>query len=207
MLQVKLLRAVQQKSFRRIGGTEDITIDARIISATNKNLLESVKNNTFREDLYYRLNVVPVNVPPLRKRQEDIPLLTNFLIQKYSKAFGKEIRNISPYALALLMTYPFPGNVRELENIIERSIALESSNIILPENLILTDHASAVEHNFSQMDIPDGGLDLNHELEKLEKIIIEKAIQKTGGSRKKTADLLGVTIDSLHYRMDKLGIR
>jgi len=206
MLQVKLLRAVQQKAFRRIGGTEDIKIDARIISATNKNLLEGVKNNTFREDLYYRLNVVSIKVPPLRERQEDIPLITNHLIKKYSKAFGKEIRNISPYAMALLMTYPFPGNVRELENIIERSIALESSNIILPENLILTNDSSAVDHSFSQLDIPDRGLDLNHELEKLEKIIIEKALQKTGGSRKKTADLLGVTTDSLHYRMDKLGI-
>lgn len=206
MLQVKLLRAVQQKSFRRVGGTEDIKIDARIISATNKNLLEGVKKNTFREDLYYRLNVVPINVPPLRERQEDIPLITEFLIEKYSKAFGKEIRNISPYAMALLMTYPFPGNVRELENIIERSIALESSNIILPENLILTSDASAVDHGFSQIDIPDGGLDLNQELEKLERIIIEKTLQKTGGSRKKTADLLNVTTDSLHYRMDKLGI-
>jgi len=206
MLQVKLLRAVQQKSFRRIGGTEDIKIDARIISATNRNLPESVKNNTFREDLYYRLNVVTIKVPPLRERQEDIPLITNFLIQKYSKTFGKEIRNISPYAMALLMAYPFPGNVRELENIIERSIAMESSNIILPENLILTNDLSAIEHNFSQMDIPDDGLDLNHELEKLERILIEKALLKTGGSRKKTADLLGVTTDSLHYRMDKLDI-
>ncbi|MDR2861037.1 MAG: sigma-54 dependent transcriptional regulator [Syntrophobacterales bacterium] len=206
MLQVKLLRAVQQKSFRRIGGTEDIKIDARIISATNKNLLEGVKNNTFREDLYYRLNVVPINVPPLRERQEDIPLITKFLIQKYSKAFGKEIRNISPYAMELLMTYPFPGNVRELENIIERSIAMESSNIILPENLILNSDLPTAEHTFSQLDIPDKGFDLNHELEKLEKVLIEKALQKTGGSRKKTADLLGVTIDSLHYRMDKLNI-
>jgi len=207
LLQVKLLRAVQEKSFRRVGGTEDIKVDVRIISATNKNLEEKVRDNTFREDLYYRLNVIPVNIPPLRNRDEDIPLLTKHLIHKYSVEFGKEIRNISSYAMELLMKYSFPGNVRELENIIERSIALETSNIILPENLVLNSNVPIAERALAQFDVPEGGLDLEEELGKIERTFIEKALQKAGGSRKKTAELLRITADSLHYRMDKLDMR
>ncbi|MBU2028170.1 MAG: sigma-54 dependent transcriptional regulator, partial [Proteobacteria bacterium] len=134
LLQVKLLRVVQEKTFRRIGGSDDIRVDVRIISATNRNLADGVKSGSFREDLFYRLNVIPINLPPLRERREDIPILTKHFIEKYSREFNKEIKTISAYALELLMEYPFPGNVRELENIIERSIALETSNIILPEN-------------------------------------------------------------------------
>jgi len=207
LLQVKLLRAVQEKSFRRVGGTEDIKVDVRIISATNKNLEEKVRDNTFREDLYYRLNVIPVNIPPLRNRDEDIPLLTKHLIHKYSVEFGKEIRNISSYAMELLMKYSFPGNVRELENIIERSIALETSNIILPESMNVRSIFPIAERALAQFDVPEGGLDLEEELGKIERTFIEKALQKAGGSRKKTAELLRITADSLHYRMDKLDMR
>ena len=141
LLQVKLLRVVQEKTFRRIGGADDIHVDVRIISATNQNLADNVKSGSFREDLYYRLNVIPLHLPPLRERKEDIPALTRHFIEKYSREFGKEIKTISAYALELLMQYPFPGNIRELENIIERSVALETSNIILPENLILSQAA------------------------------------------------------------------
>jgi two-component system response regulator PilR (NtrC family) len=207
LLQVKLLRAAQEKSFRRIGGTDDIKVNVRIISATNKNLEEKVRDGSFREDLYYRLNVIPLNIPPLRNRKEDIPLLTRHLIDKYSREFGKEIRNISSYAMELLMEYPFPGNVRELENIIERSIALETSNIILPENLVLHSNIPIAERTLSQFEIPDGGLDLNEEMAKIEKIFIEKALQKTGGAKKKTAELLRITVDSLQYRTEKLDMR
>ena len=134
-LQVKLLRIIQERTFRRIGGAEDIKVDVRIISATNKNLQERVKKGEFREDLYYRLNVIPIFIPPLRQRREDIPLLINNFIEKYSQMFGKEIQTISSYAMELLMNYDFPGNIRELQNIIERGVAMESSNIILPESL------------------------------------------------------------------------
>ena len=130
-LQVKLLRVVQEKTFRRVGGARDISVDVRIISATNQNLEEHVKNGDFREDLFYRLNVIPVEVPPLRERKEDIPLLVDHFIEKYSREYNKEIKKMSPYAMGLLTEYPFPGNVRELENIIERSVALETTNIIL----------------------------------------------------------------------------
>ncbi|RPI41525.1 MAG: sigma-54-dependent Fis family transcriptional regulator, partial [Bacteroidetes bacterium] len=120
LLQVKLLRVVQEKTFRRIGGADDIHVDVRIISATNQNLADNVKSGSFREDLFYRLNVIPLHLPALRERREDIPALTRHFIEKYSREFGKEIKTISAYALELLMQYPFPGNIRELENIIER---------------------------------------------------------------------------------------
>ncbi|MHB9098989.1 MAG: sigma-54-dependent transcriptional regulator [Syntrophales bacterium] len=195
LLQVKLLRIVQEKTFRRIGGTDDIHVDVRIISATNQNLVDNVKTGTFREDLYYRLNVIPLHLPPLRERKEDIPVLTEYFIEKYSREFGKEIKTISAYALELLMQYPFPGNIRELENIIERSVALETSNIILPENLVL-----------DITDIPDAGLNLNDEIAKFEKTLIEKALRKAKGSKTKAADLLMISYDSLYYRSEKLGI-
>lgn len=198
-LQVKLLRVVQERTFRRIGGSEDIKVDVRIISATNKNLQEKVKKGEFREDLYYRLNVIPIFLPPLRERREDIPLLINSFIEKYSKMFDKEIRNISSYAMELLMNYDFPGNIRELENIIERGVAIESSNIILPENL--TFNAPKFD-----MEIDDRGIDLNAELDGIEKMLIEKALLKSKGSKKKAAELLKITFDSLRHRIEKLGV-
>jgi two-component system, NtrC family, response regulator PilR len=205
VLQVKLLRVVQEKTFRRVGGGEDIKVDVRIISATNQNLQERVKKGEFREDLYFRLNVIPIHMPPLRERKEDIPILTKHFIEKYAREFGKEVRMISSYAMELLMGYAFPGNIRELENIIERGVAMETSNIILPENLVLSAEADAVQKNID-LNIPDQGIDLNAELEKIEKRAIEKALQKTKGSKTKAAEILHVTFDSLRYRIEKLGV-
>lgn len=205
LLQVKLLRVVQEKTFRRIGDSEDIRVDVRIISATNKNLADNVTSGLFREDLYYRLNVIPFHLPPLRERKEDIPVLTRHFIEKYSREFGKEIRTISAYALELLMQYPFPGNIRELENIIERSIALETSNIILPENLILSQGMAKKEGSLLS-ELPDTGINLNEELEKFEKALLEKALLKAQGSKTRAAELLRISYDSLHYRTEKLGI-
>ncbi len=205
VLQVKLLRVVQEKTFRRIGGAEDIKVDVRIISATNQNLEEKVKKGEFREDLYFRLNVIPIHMPPLRERKEDIPLLTKHFIEKYAREFDKEIRTISSYAMELLMNYAFPGNIRELENIIERGVAMESSNIILPENLVLAANAASGIQNYD-LGITDAGIYLNKELEKIEKAMIEKALQKAKGSKTKAAELLHVTFDSLRYRMEKLGV-
>ena len=205
VLQVKLLRVVQEKTFRRIGGSEDIKVDVRIISATHQNLEEKVKKGEFREDLYYRLNVIPIFIPPLRERKEDIPLLINNFIEKYAQMFGKEIRTISSYAMELLINYDFPGNIRELENIIERSVAMETSNIILPENLTLSADTAAGAPNFN-IEITDKGIDLSAELEKIEKIMIEKALLRVKGSKTKAAKLLNVTFDSLRYRMEKLNV-
>jgi two-component system response regulator PilR (NtrC family) len=205
LLQVKLLRVVQEKTFRRIGGADDIHVDVRIISATNQNLVDNVKKGSFREDLFYRLNVIPLHLPPLRERKEDIPILTKHFIEKYSREFGKEIKTISAYALELLMHYPFPGNIRELENIIERSVAMETSNLILPENLILTQNPSKTEGDMAS-ELSDRGINLNDELAKFEKAMIEKALLKAHGSKSKAAELLKISYDSLHYRSEKLGI-
>ncbi len=205
-LQVKLLRVVQEKTFRRIGGAEDIKVDVRIISATNQDLEQKVKNGAFREDLYYRLNVIPVKIPPLRERNEDIPLLTSYFIEKYSKEFKKEIKKISPYALQLLMQHSFPGNVRELENIIERSVALETTNIILPENLVMPGAGGIDEDAGLSAGIPDEGINLNEEMARVEILLIKKALQKTNGSKTKAAKLLNISFDSLRYRLEKLDI-
>jgi two-component system response regulator PilR (NtrC family) len=207
VLQVKLLRVVQEKTFLRIGGTENIRVDVRIISATNRNLEEMIKKGEFREDLYYRLNVIPVHIPPLRARNEDIPVLTKYFIEKYSREFGKGIKNISNYAMELLMDYQFPGNVRELENIIERSVALENSSIVLPENLLFSRKDSAAQNDsFKMGNIPDQGLNLNDELARFERALIEKTLEKSKGSKTKAAELLMISFDSLRYRLEKLGI-
>lgn len=205
LLQVKLLRVVQEKTFRRIGGTLDIKVNVRIISATNQNLEDKVKRGSFREDLYYRLNVIPIHLPPLRERREDIPVLTRYFIEKYSQEFAKDIKTISSYALELLMDYPFPGNVRELQNIIERSVALESTNIILPDNLFI-DREQVKNDHPHPAGIPEVGIQLNEELAKIERQFIEMALNKTKGSKTKAAELLHVTFDSLRYRIEKLRI-
>ena len=205
ILQVKLLRVVQEKTFRRIGGTEDIKVDVRIISATNQNLSVQVKEGTFREDLYYRLNVIPIQLPPLRERKDDIPILAKHFIEKYSQEFSKEIRNISIYALELLMDYQFPGNIRELENIIERSVALETSNIILPENLVLSEGLEEAQP-LTEFHISDKGILLDDELENIERQWIRKALEKSRGSKIKAAELLHITADALRKRIKKLKI-
>jgi two-component system response regulator PilR (NtrC family) len=207
ILQVKLLRVVQERTIRRIGGSEDIKVDVRIVSATNQDLQAKVKKGEFREDLYFRLNVIPIHIPPLRKRKEDIPLLAQYFIEKYAREFGKEVKRISTYALELLMGYPFPGNIRELENIIERSVALESSSIILPENLIIAEEANgAAASSMPAGEFPETGIDLNGELERFEREIIVKALEKAKGSKTKAALLLGVSFPSLRHRIEKLNM-
>ena len=180
-------------------------MDIRIISATNQNLEEKVRRGEFREDLYYRLNVIPINLPALRHRKEDIPTLTKYFIDKYSREFSKEIKTISSYALQLLMDYPFPGNIRELENIIERSVALESTNIILPDNLFIQP-VDTGDNYLTGLTIPETGIDLNEKLAQIERKLIEEALVKTKGSKTKAAEILKISFDSLRYRIDKLGI-
>jgi two-component system, NtrC family, response regulator PilR len=207
VLQVKLLRVVQEKTIRRVGGSEDIKTDVRIISATNQDLQEKVKRGEFREDLFFRLNVIPIHIPPLRKRREDIPLLAQYFIEKYAREFGKEVKRISTYALELLMRYPFPGNIRELENIIERSVALESSSIILPESLIITDDGGASDVQTRPVEeFPESGIDLNRELDRFEREVIRKALERAKGSKTKAALLLGVSFPSLRHRIEKLNL-
>ncbi|MFH1075988.1 MAG: sigma-54 dependent transcriptional regulator [Pseudomonadota bacterium] len=206
-LQVKLLRVLQEKNIRRIGSTHDKIVDVRIVAATNKDIRLNVKNKTFREDLYYRLNVVQIQIPPLRERREDISALTEHFVRKYSDMFGKQINRISSYALDLLVQYSFPGNVRELENIIERSIALGTSNIVLPENIVFSEDTAQCEAISYDPELPETGIDLNEMMANIERKIINKALDKAGGSKIKAAARLHITPDSLKYRLEKLGIR
>lgn len=143
LIQTKLLRVIQERELKPVGGNKNIKVNVRIISATNKNLEDEVVAGSFREDLFYRLAVVPIHIPPLRERKGDVPLLVNHFLEKYSKMFEKNISEMSSYAMEVLMEYDFPGNVRELENIIERGVALENSNIILPESLTISAHKRA----------------------------------------------------------------
>ncbi len=209
-LQVKLLRIVQQKAFTPLGGTQEIDVDARIIAATNRDLEEEVMAGRFREDLFYRLNVIHISVPSLRERPEDIPLLVQYFLDRFAAESGKEVQAISSFALEALMSYPFPGNVRELENIIERSVALSSSSLILPESLSLarfkTQTDSAKGPATSAPDIPPEGLDLEAYLADMEKDLLLKAMERTGGSKTKAAALLGLNFRSFRYRLAKHGL-
>jgi len=207
LLQVKLLRVIQEKAFRRVGGSKDITVDVRIIAATNQDLEKKVEDGSFREDLYYRLLVIPIHIPPLRDRKEDIPVLTKHFVERYSKEFGKEIKKISAYAMELLMGYRFPGNVRELENIIERSVALETSNIVLPENLVLSKDDKYDQPAVPDVKLPEEGISLNEEMARIEKAYIKKALERANGSKSRAAELLSVSLDSLRYRLEKLDLR
>lgn len=215
IIQTKLLRVLQEREIKPVGSTNLKTIDVRIIAATNRILEEEIKAGRFREDLFYRLAVVPIRVPPLRERKSDVPLLVDFFLQKYSRQLGKEVQQISSYALQVLMEYDFPGNVRELENIIERGVALASTNIILPESLSLTGSIQENQGNDDESpsifqvvkdeaELFDTGLEKI--MAQMEKRLIEHALEKTGNSKMKAADLLQVSFRSLRYKIKKYGI-
>lgn len=207
-LQVKLLRVVQEKTIRMVGDTNDIPVDVRIISATNRDLEQMVLDRQFREDLYFRLNVIQLRVPPLRERREDIPLLADYFLAKFSKAFGKDIQKISAYALDILKNYDFPGNVRELENIIERGVALESSSIILPESLTIATSRRRRRDDLESFQpvLPPDGMDLSKFLADLEKTLLLQALERSGGSKQRAAQLLGLSFRSFRYRLFKHGL-
>lgn len=209
-LQVKLLRVVQEKTFTPVGDTQEVNVDVRIISATHQDLEQKVIAGEFREDLYYRLNVIQIRIPALRDRKIDIPLLSQFFMKKYSDEMDKEIKILSSYAMDALQNYHFPGNVRELENIIERSVALEASNIVLPESLTLAAYkqrnTEASTIPAADMDIPPEGIDLDGVINELERALLVKALDRSKGIKKKAADLLNITFRSLRYRLEKHGM-
>jgi two-component system response regulator PilR (NtrC family) len=204
-IQAKLLRVIQERTFTSVGGTEEKRVDVRFISATNKTLEREVVENRFREDLFFRLNVIQIVMPPLRKREGDLELLCRFFLENFSKELGKDIKKISAYAIDLLKNYSFPGNVRELENIIERSVALETSNIILPESLTLSDFHRNMdkEKQRRQTDLTLEGINLDSVLAEIEKSYLQKAMEMCNGSRQKAAKLLGLSMRSFRYRFEK----
>jgi two-component system response regulator PilR (NtrC family) len=215
LIQTKLLRVLQERELKRVGDTDTVKVNVRIIAATNRNLEEEIIAGRFREDLFYRLAVVPLRVPPLRERKGDVPLLVNHFLKKYSDRMGKNVQEISSYAMQVLMDYDYPGNVRELENIIERGVALESSNIILPESLTLstykkegkpveisTDAFVSVE---SEAELYNKGLE--EIMATLEKQMIEHALAKTDNSKMRAAELLKISFRSLRYKVQKYDIK
>jgi two-component system, NtrC family, response regulator PilR len=206
-IQVKLLRVIQERTFTAVGGTEERSVDVRFISATNKDLESEVMKERFREDLFFRLNVIHVNMPPLRERDGDLPVLAQYFLEKYSAEIGKNVKKISAYAMDLLKQYQFPGNVRELENIIERSVALETSNIVLPESLTLSNfQRERNRENRRRRDLTPEGINVDEILGEIEREYILKSLELAHGSKQKAATLLGITMRSLRYRLDKLGM-
>ena len=209
-IQVKLLRAVQEKVFKAVGGIEDISVDIRILSATNKNLEKEVIAGNFREDLFYRLNVIEIKVPPLRERKADLHPLAQYFLEKYSREMGKEITKFSSYAIDMLNKYDFPGNIRELENLLERSVALSTTNIILPDSLALSIHKRRWIEGFKDrrfdLDEVSRGVALDNILEEIERAYLKKALDCSNGNKNKAAELLGISFRSLRYRLDKLRI-
>ena len=207
LMQVKLLRVLQDKEFKRVGGTEDIRVDVRIIAATNKELEEAVKEKHFREDLFYRLNVIQIKLPPLRDRREDIQTLANHFLKKYSQELSKNILKISPEALQILLNYEYPGNVRELQNIIERAVALESSSDLTAHNLSsYLSEQPLLRKGPIDIEIPNDGIDLEKMVEDLERTLLLKALDKTKGIKKKAAELLHINFRSMRYRLEKYGL-
>jgi len=200
-VQVKLLRFLQEREFQRLGGNQTIRADVRIISATNRNLEERVKEGAFREDLYYRLNVVSMTVPPLRDRRGDIPLLIEYFTKRFSSENDKKIEGLSSEAMDTLLKYDYPGNVRELENIIERAVVIARDRVIsvkdLPFGAISPDHFTEQK---------GGGL-LKDEIESLERTRIEEALEETGNNQTRAAELLGITERTLRYKLKKYGLK
>lgn len=224
-LQVKLLRVIQERNFRRVGGVEDISVDVRIIAASNKDIAKEVNEGRFREDLFYRLNVITIHMPPLRQRKEDIKFLAEHFLEKYKKELGKDIKGISREAIDCLEVYSYPGNIRELENIIERAVALENTSIILPESLPecvrgesesqrvreskrepATSERGLTTSLQPEIEIPSDGLNLEKTVEDYEKAIILDALKKAGGVKKRAAEMLGMSFRSMRYKLDKYGI-
>ncbi|HEX9757645.1 MAG TPA: sigma-54 dependent transcriptional regulator [Nitrospiria bacterium] len=206
-IQVKLLRVLQEKEFRRIGGTRDIKVDVRIIAATNKDLGKLVSDGLFREDLYYRLDVIPIQLPPLRDRPEDIPLLVNHFLSNYSENSGKKVKAITSDALDLLKTHEWKGNVRELENVLERALALANGDLLRQEDIENHLQRSVFSKDMFLTDLPEEGIDLEDLMGHIEKGFLIKALDRAHWVKKEAAKLLHLNFRSFRYRLSKYGIK
>ncbi len=195
LLQAKLLRFLEERAFKRLGGVVDIRVDVRVIAATNRNLEEEIKKGRFREDLYYRLNVLPIVLPPLRARADDIPPLVHYFVDLYNTEFRKRICRVSDAAMQRLQTYPWPGNVRELKNAVERAMLLAEGDQLHLDDFPMASGAALSEG----MDLPAGGVDL----EQLERSLIVQALERSGWNQTRAAALLGLNRDQIRYRIEK----
>jgi two-component system response regulator PilR (NtrC family) len=209
-MQSKLLRAIQERSFRRIGGNEDITIDVRIVSASKRDLEEEMKAGRFRDDLYFRLHVIQITVPPLRERREDVPVLAMHFLGKFARQMGKPVSRIDGEAMRALMAYDYPGNVRELENVMERATIIETKDVIsmasLPPNVTKIDSPREWTAPVYPEIFEVEGASLDAAVDRLEKELLLKALERAGGNKTEAAKLLNISFRSMRYRLDKHGI-
>jgi two-component system response regulator PilR (NtrC family) len=208
VMQVKLLRVLQERRFRRVGGLEELQADIRVIAATNQDLTRLVSEGRFREDLYYRINVIPIVLPPLRDRREDIPLLAEHFLAKYGEQMGKGIAAISRTAMDLLVTHDWPGNIRELENVIERAVALEATPTVLPDSLPPAIRGEVPRPVAGSIEaLPESGFDLEAHVKEIERGYIAEALKRAGGVQVKAAELLGMSFRSFRYYVKKYNLR
>jgi two-component system, NtrC family, response regulator PilR len=208
VMQVKLLRVLQERRFRRVGGLEELQADIRVIAATNQDLTRLIAEGRFREDLFYRINVIGISLPPLRDRREDIGLLAEHFLTKYAEQMGKQISGISHEAMDSLVQHEWPGNIRELENVIERAVALESTPAILPESLPTSVRGEVTRAAVEPPDgLPESGFDLEAHVKEIERGYIAEALKKAGGVQVKAAELLGMSFRSFRYYVKKYNLR
>jgi two-component system response regulator PilR (NtrC family) len=207
VMQVKLLRVLQERRFRRVGGLEELQADIRVIAATNQDLARAVSEGRFREDLFYRINVIPIVLPPLRERREDIPLLAEHFLAKYAEQMEKPVTGIAKPAMELLLKHDWPGNIRELENVIERAVALESSPTILPESLPPSVRGVPARPGASTDLLPESGFDLEAHVKEIERVYIAQALERAGGVQVRAAELLGMSFRSFRYYVKKYNLR
>ncbi len=198
-LQAKLLRFLEEKTFRRVGGLKDVSVDVRVVAATNRDLEQAVQDGRFREDLYYRLGVLPVTMPPLRDRAGDVTLLVRYLIDNFNREFGKHVQSASATALSQLEAHHWPGNVRELKNAVERAMLLAEGETLTVDTFDTIVGRSAGSQIFQ---LPASGVNLEH----LERDLVSQALQRTSGSRTRAAALLGLNRDQIRYRIEKFGL-
>jgi transcriptional regulator with GAF, ATPase, and Fis domain len=198
-LQAKLLRFLEEKTFKRVGGSVDIHVDVRVISATNRNLRDEVKEGRFREDLFYRLNVLPINLPPLRERRDDIPSLVTFYVDAYSTEFKKRVGAVSPDVMRHLQTYSWPGNIRELRNAVERAMLLADGDTLRVDDFAVHGGGAKLD---DKVELPGEGINLDD----LERSLVVQALERTGWNQTKAASLLGLNRDQIRYRVEKFGL-
>ncbi len=204
--QVKFLRVLEEREFMPVGGTERKRVDVRFVTATNKELLEEVEAGRFREDLYYRLNVIPIRIPRLRDRREDIPLLAGHFLARYARRVRRDVKGFSEEAMESLMNHVWPGNVRELDNVVQRAVTLTEGNMIEVQDLVGQFHALPESGRLVFTEVPEAGLDLDARMKEIEKAYIELALKKTGGNLTRAAALLGTSFRSIRYKVKKYGI-
>jgi two-component system, NtrC family, response regulator PilR len=201
-VQVKLLRAIQERQIRRVGDTRDVKVDVRLIAASNRDLGRAVSDGVLREDLFYRLNVIPLHLPPLRDRREDIPLLVAHFIKKLSQEVGRPVRGVTPEALAVLEQYHWPGNIRELENVVERAIVLGSTELLEPSALPVNLRQPRDPHDVP-LELPAEGIDLEAMLDRIEHRYMQLALERVGGVQTHAAELLRVSFRQFRYKLQK----